>query len=104
MQGNQKLVHAEVKEIPPRKLEEARDLEEEVRGLGDFEIGEHELLPKHKARIHYIPAYLWEDSDTINPTNGFKSPNLQVVAVHQGELTRSEAEVMHLVRDIAVHK
>ena len=57
LQGNQKLVHAEVKEIPPRKLEEARDIEEEVRGLGDFEIGEHELLPKHKARIHYIPEY-----------------------------------------------
>ena len=104
LQGNQELAREEVEDISPRKLEEERDLEEEVRELGDFEIGEHELLPKHKARVHYIPEYLWEDLDTINPTNGFRSPNLQVVAVHQGELTRSEAEVMHLVRDIAVHK
>ena len=105
LQENQtKLTQMKVKETPPRRFEEAYDLEGEVRELGDFEIGEDELLPKHKARIHYIPEYLWEDSDTINPTNEFKSPNLQLAAVHQGDLTRSETEVMNLVRDIAVHK
>ena len=61
-------------------------------------------MPEPTARIHYKHEYLWEDCDTIYPSNEFKNPSLQLVAVHQGKLTRSKMEVMNLVRDIAVHK
>ena len=78
-ENHRRLPHTKVRDIPHRKFEETLTLEVKIQTLGDFEIGEDELLPKHKARIHYIPEYSWKDCDTINSLNEFKSCSLLLV-------------------------
>ena len=55
-ENHRRMSQPKVKEIPPRRFEETLTLEEEVRSLGDFEIGEDELLPK-LGYITYLNTY-----------------------------------------------
>ena len=74
---------------------------EEVEALDDFEVGDEDLMPKQKARIHNIPGSICDRNVILSIPP--KNLNVPGMALHQGDMTVNETKFLNLVEDIVVH-